>query len=212
MFDLEAALKAWRNNLSAKGLANGSTLDELESHLRDEVEAQVLTGLSTEAAFRLAIARLGEAPVLQQEFSKLSTDKAPALATILRIACLVAAPVMFLEGAWSLWQASLNPSLLIPGLIALCMVTAYIAALPFIYRQLPNPERPAVGALVTFLSLSFGALPIVALLDALKIWQTHASYTVVIICSYLYVLAPFTGFAYACRTSYLHNTPTALAW
>ena len=38
MFDLDQAIVAWRRQMIAAGFNSAETLDELESHLRDDVE------------------------------------------------------------------------------------------------------------------------------------------------------------------------------
>lgn len=50
------------------GIKSAEALDELESHLRDEVDHQVGLGAGEQQAFEFAVAQLGEADVLQREF------------------------------------------------------------------------------------------------------------------------------------------------
>jgi hypothetical protein len=51
MFDLDAAITAWRRQMFACGIKSPNILDELESHLRDGVDQQVRSGLSVQQAF-----------------------------------------------------------------------------------------------------------------------------------------------------------------
>ena len=44
MFDLDQAVAQWRQQMSADGIKNSATLDELESHLRDDIEEIVVAG------------------------------------------------------------------------------------------------------------------------------------------------------------------------
>jgi len=69
MFDPEQAISRWRVDLTARGL-NHVVVDELESHLREELEAQVRAGIASEAAFSIAAQRVGRADVLKTEFAK----------------------------------------------------------------------------------------------------------------------------------------------
>jgi hypothetical protein len=70
MFDLELAIADWRRQLGAAGVGL-LVLDELEAHLRDDVEAQIVDGATAEEAFASGVERLGEAGMLHQEFAKL---------------------------------------------------------------------------------------------------------------------------------------------
>ena len=66
MFNLEKAIEAWRGRMMEGGITEGEVLDELESHLRDDIEQRVRQGLSGEAAFTTAVEALGNARALQR--------------------------------------------------------------------------------------------------------------------------------------------------
>src|SRR4051812_22553283 len=70
MFDLNEAIRDWRQSMSMGGLKAAEVLDELESHLRDDVEAQVRSGSTPEDAFELATERIGQSAMLGCEFNK----------------------------------------------------------------------------------------------------------------------------------------------
>jgi hypothetical protein len=70
MFNLEQAIADWRGRLAAAGVRTAEVLDELEDHLRDEVEQQVRLGFSPEQAFANAVERIGQANTLEREFEK----------------------------------------------------------------------------------------------------------------------------------------------
>jgi hypothetical protein len=74
MFDLEQAISEWRRRMAAGGL-KADVLDELESHLRDEADAQVRAGFSVEQAFETAIQRMGQATSLSLEFERANKAK-----------------------------------------------------------------------------------------------------------------------------------------
>jgi hypothetical protein len=57
--------------MATDGLKAHALLDELESHLQDDVERQVQSGIATEQAFRAAVGRLGQPSALTNEFSKI---------------------------------------------------------------------------------------------------------------------------------------------
>jgi hypothetical protein len=70
MFDLNEAIRQWRQRMSAGGLQTPAVLDELESHLRDDLEAQVRSGSAAEPAFQAAVQRIGQPATLDCEFKK----------------------------------------------------------------------------------------------------------------------------------------------
>ena len=76
MRDLESEIAAWRQQMSAGGIKSPQVLDELESHLRDDVGEQMRGGVSASKAFELAVQRLGPAAVLESEFEKVGETKA----------------------------------------------------------------------------------------------------------------------------------------
>ena len=71
MFDLDRSISEWRSEIAAAGITCPDTLDELESHMRDEVESQIRAGTAGEAAFTAAVQRLGQGGALNSEFKKL---------------------------------------------------------------------------------------------------------------------------------------------
>jgi hypothetical protein len=77
MFNLDQAISQWRWHMAAGGIKTPDVLDELESHLRDDVDQQMRAGLSQQQAFEDAVHRLGKANMLKTEFKK--ADKTAAL-------------------------------------------------------------------------------------------------------------------------------------
>ena len=78
MFDFEKALNEWRSNYRNKKHLASSTIEELESHLRDSFE-HLLEEHPPEEAFGLAVEQLGHSKELSSEFRKINdlsfTDK-----------------------------------------------------------------------------------------------------------------------------------------
>ncbi|MGO8701803.1 MAG: permease prefix domain 1-containing protein [Limisphaerales bacterium] len=75
MFNLEQAISEWRWGMLAAGVKNPNVVDELESHLREDVARQVQSGESAEQAFESAVRRVGQASLLSGEFAKLNGKK-----------------------------------------------------------------------------------------------------------------------------------------
>ncbi len=69
-FDLEQSIEEWRKQMLAAGIKTPVPLEELESHLRDDIEQQLHQGISAQAAFAAAVKQLGCAGALRQEFKK----------------------------------------------------------------------------------------------------------------------------------------------
>jgi Clp amino terminal domain, pathogenicity island component len=70
MFNLEEKITEWRRRMQAAGIKSPEPLDELESHLRDDVAQQIRAGVDAQTAFESAVRRLGEADTLKAEFAK----------------------------------------------------------------------------------------------------------------------------------------------
>jgi hypothetical protein len=70
MFDLEKSIAEWRRQMLAAGIQSPVPLEELELHLREEIERQFKSGLHEAKAFHLAIQKIGRPDSLRREFKK----------------------------------------------------------------------------------------------------------------------------------------------
>ena len=70
MFDLEKAIADWRKQMLAAGIQTPAPLEELEIHLREEIEMQMKSGLSEQEVFNAAVLQIGQTDVLKTEFAK----------------------------------------------------------------------------------------------------------------------------------------------
>lgn len=68
-FDLNTAVRLWREHLSQSPQLRPENLDELESHLRDSMIALQGRGLSVEESFLIGARRVGSAAALEREFA-----------------------------------------------------------------------------------------------------------------------------------------------
>jgi Clp amino terminal domain, pathogenicity island component len=71
MFNLNQAIAEWRKQMAASGINLPEALDELESHLREDVDQQVRSGLDEQQAFEKAVQQIGQADALKTEFKKI---------------------------------------------------------------------------------------------------------------------------------------------
>jgi hypothetical protein len=79
MYNLDTSIKAWRRQMLSAGLRNPLVLDELESHLREDVQRRMQSGLGAEQAFESAVRCIGQPDALQNEFAKSAATKAMRL-------------------------------------------------------------------------------------------------------------------------------------
>ncbi len=82
--DVRKLVREWRVEIRSRGGLDERTLDELESHLWDEVERRLAAGATAREAVLAASARLGHPDVLAGEFRKVaewSRDRRPVWQT-----------------------------------------------------------------------------------------------------------------------------------
>jgi hypothetical protein len=70
MFDLEQSIADWRKQMLAAGIKTPVPLEELEIHLREEIEQQMKSGLNEQEAFHSAVQKIGQGGLLRTEFKK----------------------------------------------------------------------------------------------------------------------------------------------
>ena len=68
-FDLNTAVRLWREHLGQSPQLRPENLDELEAHLRDSMSALQGKGLSVEESFLIGARRVGAAAALEREFA-----------------------------------------------------------------------------------------------------------------------------------------------
>ena len=74
-FDLETAIAAWRRPYEINPAFSTDDIEELESSLRDRVEALMRKGLSEKEAFRSAVKRIGSYGAAEREYRKVYWGK-----------------------------------------------------------------------------------------------------------------------------------------
>src|SRR5471030_2385912 len=70
MPDLEQSIAEWRQQMLAAGIKSPVPLEELEIHLREEIEQQMKSGLDEAEAFEAAVLKIGQGGLLKKEFAK----------------------------------------------------------------------------------------------------------------------------------------------
>src|SRR5580700_5435658 len=93
MFDLEKAITEWRKQMQAAGIKMSVPLEELEVHLREDIDRLMRSGLGEKAAFEISVRQLGQPQMLKAEFKK----NGAASGKKLGIMALIAATLMILR-------------------------------------------------------------------------------------------------------------------
>jgi hypothetical protein len=101
MFDLEQAIAAWRQQMLVAGIKSSVSLDELESHLRDEIDHQLNTGYNLEQSFQVAIENIGSATSIKKEFKKVSFMNTKKTETIIGALGFAAFAIIAIGGLFS---------------------------------------------------------------------------------------------------------------
>ena len=70
MFNLDQAIADWRRQMLDAGIKTPVPLEELESHLRDEIEQHMKLGLPGQRAFEISVPHIGPPELLKNEFKK----------------------------------------------------------------------------------------------------------------------------------------------
>jgi len=110
MFDLEQSIAQWRQQMLAAGIS-ALALDELESHLMEEIERRMKSGLSEAEAFKAGVHEIGLGETLTREFNKVEANDITetAIDSMMQIIGWIAAGCILLSGYgrlemdWNLW-------------------------------------------------------------------------------------------------------------
>jgi hypothetical protein len=88
MFELEQSIADWRKQMLAAGIKTPVPLEELEIHLREEIEQQMKSGQNEQQAFEIAARQIGHADELQNEFGENCWAKRTAKWSLLWTGCV----------------------------------------------------------------------------------------------------------------------------
>jgi hypothetical protein len=171
MFDLEKAIEEWQRQMRAAGIRTPAPLDELESHLREDVATQMTAGCEASQAFQRAVSSLGAPAALQAEFASARLPREHRDRT-LRLCCLAAGALVYacpllLNASRILGQMDSADGRLAMAAFALTLLSLF-AGFPAC-RFLPVIAEPRtrtriqalsfIPILVWFVVLTFGMVP-----------------------------------------------------
>ena len=138
----------------AAGIKTPVPLEELEIHLREEIERHVKSGLNDQNAFEMAAEKIGRPRKLKTEFRKVSVPVEMQFVKLAGIACAVVGSLLLLWTVYvSLFIREANWGSRTFGLLAL---TAIISSWRQSGRFLPAIRRPHVRAAAGLASCAAG--------------------------------------------------------
>ena len=150
MFNLDHAIAEWRRQMIAGGIRSPEILDELESHLREDIEQQTRAGLNAQQAFENAVQRMGKSGLLKAEFAKLGGLKEARPGKVIGIACCAFAglfSLLWMPALLTIRELSMTERMC--GLGAVALTALSIGSWRFSYKFLPvirnRPVRMAIG-------------------------------------------------------------------
>lgn len=92
MSDVEKSIEQWRKALRTSEAFGAADIEELENHLREEMERLQPLGLSEAEAFLVARHRLGAPEALETEYAKVNPDRR----SLLRLSWMAAGVLVYL--------------------------------------------------------------------------------------------------------------------
>jgi hypothetical protein len=75
MFDLNQSVREWRQQMLAAGIKAPVPMEELENHLRDDIEQRIRSGVDSHRAFQMSVQQIGEARSLKTEFERVANNE-----------------------------------------------------------------------------------------------------------------------------------------
>ena len=138
MRDLNVQISKWRTRMAAGGIKSAVVLDELESHLREEIDRQTRLGVEESGAFEIAAQKIGDSELLKSEFAKIRRVKEVPVGRVVGAACCAAAALystVLAPALFTVSELSFGQRLL--GLTAFCLTLLFFTSLRFSHKYLP---------------------------------------------------------------------------
>ncbi len=115
MFNLENSIADWRKQMLAAGIKTPVPLEELESHLREDIKQQTGAGLSESNAFKISVQRIGRADALEVEFKKVEDSKEKRHRVLVLASVLLAYSSIELTGIHASLKCEMSPAWRLAG-------------------------------------------------------------------------------------------------
>src|SRR5580704_8579308 len=165
MFSLEQSISEWRREMLAAGIKTPVPLEELETHLREEIERLTKSGVSEVEAFKTAVQKIGSSHLLKKEFKKVEKGPKIIRAFMLMIGWLAATgtlaySVLMWDVDWNLFEFA--PDWDLGFACAMLGVLAALTAIWFLARASRGNVNRGVSLLLCLLLAGFA------------VWNLHA--------------------------------------
>jgi hypothetical protein len=157
MPNLDKRIAEWRRRMKAGGIKSPAVLDELESHLRDEVEQQMRSGLDAQESLAVAADRIGQADILKIEFETIGELPSARERKVTGILLLAALGLYAALGLLIFFtaKASLTERTTMLAAVAFTVLTGLSGRL-FLHRFLPVVARKRHRIIVQVVILQGG--------------------------------------------------------
>ncbi|EEF62681.1 hypothetical protein [Pedosphaera parvula] len=136
MFNLEQEIKKWRRQLAAGGIKSSAALEELECHLREDIQRQMQSGVGAQPAFEDAVRRIGKVETLKEEFMKIKRTEAQQR-RLARISLIIGGMVYLLGGIFGLLKSDLGSTERLLGFAAVIFSLLSLGSGRYLSRFLP---------------------------------------------------------------------------
>jgi hypothetical protein len=137
MFDLEKSIAEWRRTMLAAGIKNPAPLDELELHLREEIQHQANSGLNEQQSFELATEKIGRPRAVRNEFNKIDGVTDERRQKFWRAYFIVFPIINSVLCLYVLLKAEMSPALRTSGFIATALAAGFLWMAPNLHKYLP---------------------------------------------------------------------------
>jgi len=201
MFHLETAITEWRNQMLAAGIKSPVPLEELESHLREDIEQQARAGLNGRRAFEAAVQKIGRAGIVHREFSKVNENnivnqrRIDAVSSVVcaAVAAVTSTAVFLLPPFWS----QMNFRERMTGFAGIVMGVLFLCGWRCLSKFLPVISSKWILVRVQFGSAALGTAIMLSFLAF--IWprfEAAGQSIVALVCALMIPLGLFGGIAY----------------
>jgi hypothetical protein len=123
-------------------------LDELQAHLREEIEWQIKSGLSKKDAFQMAVQQMGKAVMLKNEFKKIGGASIWLERLMIGVCALAVGFIIFLGSATVImYSTSLSDRLIAASAMACTVAVLFFwkSVVPFLPVIMGKWKRLSVG-------------------------------------------------------------------
>ena len=131
MFNLEQSIADWRRQMLAAGIKTPVPLEELEIHLREEIERQMMAGAGERLAFEDSVQRIGRADALDTEFKKAAAKerRQRMVARFILAYTLVSYSWIKLMGIHAFWKSEMSLAWRLAGWLDIILFAVVVASI-----------------------------------------------------------------------------------